>query len=228
MYHYRKLEIPSRHGDRSPGTKSRSRSRRHRGRKTEDVRDNMDTEVAFKAEPTAVSSAATPRGRQSSPRRATQKHGRASVDDDQGQNRDSGKRHRRRSTLSQRDGRQSPPPLLAAVNSPTSSSRTSSPERPLPHLTAAIVPQHHHPDDPEFSRHQPDIVTDVLGWKLVPDEFLHQQPPPPSLIYGAHHLLRLFGKFHSCQLNRSVDGCHVMGRCHHRCKTVNWLPSLVV
>ena len=91
-----------------------------------------------------------------------------------------------------------PPPLLAAmVHSPTSSSRTSSPERPLPHLTAAVIPQHQ-PDVVGFPEHQPDIVADVLGWKLVPDEFLRQQPPPPSVIYGAHHLLRLFGKFSGC------------------------------
>jgi len=84
-----------------------------------------------------------------------------------------------------------PPPLLAAVHSATSSSRTSSPERPLPHLTAAVLPPHQL--DLGFPEHQPDVVADVLSWKLVPDEFLQQQPPPPSLIYGAHHLLRLFG-----------------------------------
>jgi hypothetical protein len=35
----------------------------------------------------------------------------------------------------------------------------------------------------------------VLSWKLVPDNYPPgDQPPPPSFIYGAQHLLRLFGK----------------------------------
>lgn len=35
----------------------------------------------------------------------------------------------------------------------------------------------------------------VLSWKLVPDSYPPgDQPPPPSYIYGAQHLLRLFGK----------------------------------
>lgn len=35
----------------------------------------------------------------------------------------------------------------------------------------------------------------VLSWKLVPDSYPPgDHPPPPSYIYGAQHLLRLFGK----------------------------------
>ena len=35
----------------------------------------------------------------------------------------------------------------------------------------------------------------VLSWKLVPDSYPPgDQPPPPSYIYGAQHLLRLFVK----------------------------------
>jgi len=90
----------------------------------------------------------------------------------------------------------SPPPLLAAINTnvAASSSRTPSPERPLPKLT--VIPPHHQDvPSPGFpAHHQPDVVTETLGWKLVPDEFRHQTPRPPSLIYGAHHLLRLFGQ----------------------------------
>lgn len=38
-------------------------------------------------------------------------------------------------------------------------------------------------------------LSQVLSWKLVPDSYPPgDQPPPPSYIYGAQHLLRLFGK----------------------------------
>ncbi|KAF3857232.1 hypothetical protein F7725_009091 [Dissostichus mawsoni] len=37
-------------------------------------------------------------------------------------------------------------------------------------------------------------LNEVLSWKLTPDNYpLHDQPPPPSYLYGAQHLLRLFG-----------------------------------
>jgi len=35
----------------------------------------------------------------------------------------------------------------------------------------------------------------VLAWKLVPDYLYSESPTPPSLVYGATHLLRLFGKY---------------------------------
>ena len=46
-------------------------------------------------------------------------------------------------------------------------------------------------------------VNQVLSWKLTPDNYpLHDQPPPPSYLYGSQHLLRLFGwcllSFYSC------------------------------
>ncbi|XP_069430600.1 MSL complex subunit 3 [Ovis canadensis] len=38
-------------------------------------------------------------------------------------------------------------------------------------------------------------INEVLSWKLVPDSYPPgDQPPPPSYIYGAQHLLRLFVK----------------------------------
>ncbi|XP_070540062.1 MSL complex subunit 3-like [Ptychodera flava] len=36
--------------------------------------------------------------------------------------------------------------------------------------------------------------TDVLSWRLLPSDFTYEGPTPPSLIYGAQHLLRLFVK----------------------------------
>lgn len=35
----------------------------------------------------------------------------------------------------------------------------------------------------------------LLSWQLLPDEIAQKVPAAPSLIYGAQHLLRLFGKF---------------------------------
>uniref|UniRef100_A0A3Q1I1L4 MSL complex subunit 3 n=1 Tax=Acanthochromis polyacanthus TaxID=80966 RepID=A0A3Q1I1L4_9TELE len=38
-------------------------------------------------------------------------------------------------------------------------------------------------------------LNEVLSWKLTPDNYpLTDQPPPPSYLYGAQHLLRLFVK----------------------------------
>jgi len=197
-----KLEIPTTL-DSSPATKCTPRPR-HRGRKSTSVHDNVDTEVIFKTEPGATSS---PQGRQSSPRRSPLKRTKTAATEEMPRPVHGEVLRNRRSSKEKRPTQMTlremhpdscmPPPLTAAVNSATSSSRTTSPDRPLPHLTAAVIPTHHLYFG--FPQHQPDVVTDVLGWKLVPDEFLHQQPQPPSLIYGAHHLLRLFGE--SCVLS---------------------------
>ncbi|XP_008833992.1 male-specific lethal 3 homolog [Nannospalax galili] len=40
-----------------------------------------------------------------------------------------------------------------------------------------------------------DKISEILSWKLVPDSYPPgDRPPPPSCIYGAQHLLRLFVK----------------------------------
>ncbi|NP_001357726.1 male-specific lethal 3 homolog isoform 8 [Mus musculus] len=46
-----------------------------------------------------------------------------------------------------------------------------------------------------FEGRRPNEINEVLSWKLVPDNYPPgDQPPPPSYIYGAQHLLRLFVK----------------------------------
>ncbi|XP_053423458.1 male-specific lethal 3 homolog [Nycticebus coucang] len=46
-----------------------------------------------------------------------------------------------------------------------------------------------------FEGRRTDEINEVLSWKLVPDNYPPgDQPPPPSYIYGAQHLLRLFVK----------------------------------
>uniref|UniRef100_A0A8C0SPR7 MSL complex subunit 3 n=3 Tax=Canis lupus familiaris TaxID=9615 RepID=A0A8C0SPR7_CANLF len=45
-----------------------------------------------------------------------------------------------------------------------------------------------------FEGRRTNEINEVLSWKLVPDSYPPgDQPPPPSYIYGAQHLLRLFG-----------------------------------
>ncbi|XP_060039049.1 male-specific lethal 3 homolog isoform X1 [Erinaceus europaeus] len=46
-----------------------------------------------------------------------------------------------------------------------------------------------------FEGRRTNEINEVLSWKLVPDSYPpSDQPPPPSFIYGAQHLLRLFVK----------------------------------
>ncbi|XP_048458525.1 male-specific lethal 3 homolog isoform X2 [Rhincodon typus] len=46
-----------------------------------------------------------------------------------------------------------------------------------------------------FDRRRSNELNEVLSWKMMPDNYpLIEQPPAPSYIYGAHHLLRLFVK----------------------------------
>lgn len=39
-----------------------------------------------------------------------------------------------------------------------------------------------------------EILANILQWKLMSADAVEQLPTPPALLYGAHHLLRLFGK----------------------------------
>ena len=85
---------------------------RHRGRKSDDTRDNADTEVSFKTEPTAAVSPS--RSRQSSPRRSPQKRSRTAVVDEDGPGPvQRGGRKRQRQTS--RDRRQTQVPVSAVV-----------------------------------------------------------------------------------------------------------------
>ncbi|XP_015419450.1 PREDICTED: male-specific lethal 3 homolog [Myotis davidii] len=46
-----------------------------------------------------------------------------------------------------------------------------------------------------FEGRRTNEINEVLSWKLVPESYPPgDQPPPPSYIYGAQHLLRLFVK----------------------------------
>lgn len=41
-----------------------------------------------------------------------------------------------------------------------------------------------------------EILANIFQWQLAPQEALYRLPTPPSMLYGAQHLLRLFGKCH--------------------------------
>lgn len=38
------------------------------------------------------------------------------------------------------------------------------------------------------------LLNDVLSWQLLPHSVYEAKPVVPSVVYGAQHLLRLFGK----------------------------------
>ncbi|XP_033742173.1 male-specific lethal 3 homolog [Pecten maximus] len=50
-----------------------------------------------------------------------------------------------------------------------------------------------------------NIVESVLAWNLLPDKEIIKIPPYPSLIYGAHHLLRLFVKLPELILGMDME-----------------------
>lgn len=50
----------------------------------------------------------------------------------------------------------------------------------------------------------------IQAWKLVPQSLYAQEPASPSLIYGAVHIARLFGKLVESVLNTKVNLCWKM------------------
>ncbi|XP_021363200.1 male-specific lethal 3 homolog isoform X2 [Mizuhopecten yessoensis] len=50
-----------------------------------------------------------------------------------------------------------------------------------------------------------NIVESVLAWKLLPEKEAIKIPPYPSLVYGAHHLLRLFVKLPELILSMDME-----------------------
>ena len=71
-------------------------------------------------------------------------------------------------------GRASPPP---ATNVSESASSTNTEQRA----------------DAESRRQA--AVGDIFSWQLIPSEILKSLPVQPSVLYGSHHLLRMFGLY---------------------------------
>lgn len=47
-------------------------------------------------------------------------------------------------------------------------------------------------------------LSKTLTWKILPDHVYLQQPPPPSLVYGATHLVRLFVKLPELLMSTNI------------------------
>ena len=48
--------------------------------------------------------------------------------------------------------------------------------------------------DPSSVAYQEDVVDRIMAWQLLPSDMTQISPNSPSLLYGAQHLLRLFGE----------------------------------
>ncbi|XP_014676909.1 PREDICTED: male-specific lethal 3 homolog isoform X2 [Priapulus caudatus] len=86
-----------------------------------------------------------------------------------------------------------PSPATATMTKPVSPFSSSSyasstcSDYTLPHDGQSNGHVSHHP-------RKGDVLSDVLSWKLLPEDVANSKPTMPSLLYGAHHLLRLFVK----------------------------------
>lgn len=72
-----------------------------------------------------------------------------------------------------------PPPLLMPGSVSSSSSNI---DTPTSSMEQAIF------------QHRESAVNEIFSWKMLPESEYQRVPAPPSLVYGAHHLLRLFVK----------------------------------
>ena len=77
--------------------------------------------------------------------------------------------------------RVTPPPPLLIQGSVSSSSSVI--DTPTSSMEQAIF------------QHRESAVNEIFSWKMLPESEYKRVPVPPSLVYGAHHLLRLFGMY---------------------------------
>lgn len=84
-------------------------------------------------------------------------------------------------TQSRKDPEDAPPPLLipSAISSQKPSDNGSQDSKGSSGASSESCKE--------------DILDRILSWQLLPPEKIQANPTAPSLLYGAHHLLRLFG-----------------------------------
>lgn len=84
------------------------------------------------------------------------------------------------------DREERPPPLLIPCNLLSNSRPQNGAEKPV---------EKGAPESTDSAGDSgKEILANILQWKLLPPDAVSQLPTPPALLYGAHHLLRLFGK----------------------------------
>ncbi|KAL4230030.1 Male-specific lethal 3 [Mactra antiquata] len=122
----------------------------------------------------------------------------------------------RKSSEDSNDSDQSKPDTIMSEPVKVNSIKSEKVERPPPLLIPCNVVLCHNDVDkvPEKKSGSVDsggengkeeILANILQWQLVPQEVLHQIPTPPSVIYGAHHLLRLFVKLPDLLSKMDID-----------------------
>ena len=104
-------------------------------------------------------------------------------------------RHNTRQTLNNNNpklvlsDRVSPPPPLL-IPSHISSGQASSGHGSQPHTPTMQQPSH------DFARSREAAVNNIFSWKLFREDYSREEAgSTPCMIYGPHHLLRLFGKY---------------------------------
>ncbi|XP_076324643.1 male-specific lethal 3 [Tachypleus tridentatus] len=118
----------------------------------------------------------------------------------------SGVPHGNTSQLSSLAQRTEPPPPLSLTSvhvasaSSSASSTYSGPSTPPLNNSALCL------------RESSQVLDEVLTWQLVPESVYRKIPPPPSVVYGAHHLLRMFVKL--------PELLHKMGLSHRKLNPV--------